>query len=100
MNPKRLIKGTGAAVLVAAGLQAGGVAHAQALTPAQAGAAARNHVVAQFGNGAVYVLEVDLEREWGRVAYEVEVRRADGREVEVLVDAANGAVLATEVDDD
>jgi hypothetical protein len=92
MNPRGFIYGTGAAVLVAGGLQAG-VVFAQGVTPDQARAAALAHL----GGGTV--LEVELENERGRTAYEVEVRQANGQVVEVQVDSTSGAVLGSDVDD-
>lgn len=43
---------------------------------------------------------VELEREGGTRYYEVEIRTADGLEMEVDVDAGTGAVLSVEADDD
>jgi uncharacterized membrane protein YkoI len=93
MNPKRLICSTGAAVLVAGGLQAG-VAHAQAITSWQDAAA---RATAAVGGGTVR--EVEFERWYGGGAWEVEVFQ-NGREVEVLLDASNGAVLRSAADYD
>ena len=96
MNPKRLVYGTGAAVVVAGGLAwPGSVAFAQVITPQQA----RERALAAVPGT---VLEVELERKRGLVAYEVEVLRNDGSVVEVLVDASTPAptVLATAVDGD
>jgi hypothetical protein len=97
MNLKRLMHGTGGAVLVAAGLLTGSLAFAQQpsgeITADQARAAA---LAAEPGT----VLEVEREREGGKVIYEVEIRRDDGQVVEVTVDASTGAVLETEVEDD
>ena len=44
------------------------------------------------------VVEVELEREHGRWAYELKVIAPDGRILEVLVDAANATVIKTEQD--
>jgi hypothetical protein len=99
MNPKRLVSGTGAAFLAAGGLLAGAArpTFAQAppgiITAEQARAAA---LAAVPGT----VLEVELERFGGRVAYEVEVRPLNGGTVvEVLIDASNSAVLIMAGDD-
>lgn len=43
-------------------------------------------------------LEVELEREHGRYVYEFELITAEGRILEVLVDAATGEVLEEEAD--
>ena len=43
--------------------------------------------------------EIELERKDGKVVFEVEVKTDKG-EVEVLVDATSGQVLAMEADDD
>lgn len=45
------------------------------------------------------VVEVELEREHGRWVYELKVIATDGRRLEVLVDAADGMLLAHEEDD-
>ncbi|TCP44178.1 PepSY domain-containing protein [Rhodovulum marinum] len=45
------------------------------------------------------LLEVELEREDGRMVYEVELITARGRILEIVVDAATGRVLETEEDD-
>ena len=46
------------------------------------------------------VLEVELDVERGRTVYEVTLRAADGRRVEIYVDAADGAVLEIEEERD
>ena len=45
------------------------------------------------------LLDLEVEREHGTVVYEFEFLRADGRIVEVEVDARNGAILEQEIDD-
>ena len=45
------------------------------------------------------LLDLEVERERGTVVYEFEFLRADGRIVELEVDARDGAVLEQEVDD-
>lgn len=45
------------------------------------------------------VRETELEREDGMQVYEIEIRTADGAEMEVAVDASNGTVLEVEADD-
>jgi uncharacterized membrane protein YkoI len=94
-NARRRIAAASAAVLAAGGLLAGaaGGAAAQAITPDQA----RNTALTHLGGGTV--LEVEMEREGGRLAYEVEVRTAAGAVTEVLVDASSGAVLSSAGDD-
>jgi hypothetical protein len=98
MGPKRVVCGTIAAVLVAGGLLTGSPAFAQEqpsgeITPQQARDAA---VAAVPGT----VLEVEREREDGKVIYEVEIRQDDGRLIEVVVGASTGVVLETEVEDE
>lgn len=46
------------------------------------------------------LLEVELEREEGRLVYEMELITPAGRIVEVLVDAASGDVLEHAFEDD
>lgn len=45
------------------------------------------------------LLDLEVEREGGRLVYEFEFLRADGRILEVEVDARDGAVLQQEVED-
>lgn len=45
------------------------------------------------------ILEVELEREHGRLVYKVEVLSRTGRVREVMLDARTGAVLGVEDDD-
>ena len=45
------------------------------------------------------LLDLEVEREHGTVIYEFEFLRADGRIVEVEIDARNGAILQQEIDD-
>ena len=45
------------------------------------------------------LLDLEAEREHGSVIYEIEFLRADGRVVEVEVDARDGTILKQEVDD-
>ena len=44
------------------------------------------------------LLEVELEREEGRLVYEIELVTEDGEYIEVLVDAETGEVLGREHD--
>ena len=46
------------------------------------------------------VIEVEFERDDGRWLYELELVTRDGRLMEVEMDAATGAVLEAEVEDD
>ncbi|MGJ3264183.1 MAG: PepSY domain-containing protein [Salinarimonas sp.] len=46
------------------------------------------------------VIEVELEREDGRLVYEITLVAPDGRVRELVVDAASGRVLEVEIDDD
>jgi uncharacterized membrane protein YkoI len=46
------------------------------------------------------VIEVELERDEGRLVYEFELIAPDGRILEAEVDARTGAVLAVEAEDD
>ncbi|MCP4391142.1 MAG: peptidase M4 [Gammaproteobacteria bacterium] len=45
------------------------------------------------------LLDLEVEREHGAVIYEFEFLRADGRIVEVEVDARNGKILEQETED-
>ncbi len=45
------------------------------------------------------LLDLEVEREDGVVVYEFEFLRADGRIVEIEVDARNGKVLEQEIED-
>ena len=49
---------------------------------------------------AVYgqLLDIEVEREHGRIVYELEFLRDDGRVLEVEVDAGNGELLEQEID--
>ena len=44
------------------------------------------------------LLDLEAEREHGRVIYELEFLRADGRIIELEIDASNGLLLKQEVD--
>ena len=46
------------------------------------------------------MIEVDLERDDGRLVYEIEMITPDGRILEVDVDATTGAILETGEDDE
>ncbi|WP_349359126.1 PepSY domain-containing protein [Stappia sp.] len=54
-------------------------------------------IEAEFGGR---VIEIEFERDDGRFVYEFEIVSADGRLAEVTVDAATGAILEREFDDD
>lgn len=45
------------------------------------------------------VIEVELEREHGRVIYEIEILDDDGRVREIRIDARSGELLSAEEDD-
>ena len=45
------------------------------------------------------LLDLEVEREQGRVVYEFEFLRSDGRIIEIEVDAKNGRILEQEIDD-
>ena len=45
------------------------------------------------------LLDLEVEREQGSVVYEFEFLRADGRIVEIEVDASNGRILEREIED-
>ncbi|HRP78853.1 MAG TPA: PepSY domain-containing protein [Aquamicrobium sp.] len=47
-----------------------------------------------------HVIEVELDRDDGRHVYEVEAVSRDGRLVELSIDAATGAVLDRDYEDD
>jgi len=44
------------------------------------------------------VVKAELEREQGRLYYEVDILATNGRKYEVKIDANNGAVLGVELD--
>lgn len=46
------------------------------------------------------VIEIDLDRDDGRYVYEVEAVSRDGRLVELSIDAATGAILDRDIEDD
>lgn len=46
------------------------------------------------------IIEIDLDRDDGRYVYEVEAVSPDGRMVELSIDAATGAVLDRDYEDD
>ncbi len=54
-------------------------------------------VEARFGG---HVIEIECEEDDGRYRYELELITRDGRLIEVEMDAATGAVLEGEYDDD
>lgn len=45
------------------------------------------------------VLEVELEREKGRLVYELEILDSNGVVKEIYIDAASGKILSTKEDD-
>lgn len=45
------------------------------------------------------LLEVELEKEGGKIVYEVEILGADGIVREIYVDAKNGKLISMKVDD-
>jgi uncharacterized membrane protein YkoI len=100
LKPRGFAQHVAALALIVGGLLVGTHALAQgeraqtAISEEQARAAA---LVAVPGA----VLEIELENENGRLVYEVEIRpAAGGPAVEVLVDAASGAVLGSPQADD
>lgn len=46
------------------------------------------------------IVEIDLDREDGRYVYEVEAVSPNGRLVEISIDAATGAILDRDYEDD
>lgn len=46
------------------------------------------------------IIEIDLDRDDGRYVYEVEAVSRDGRLVELSIDAATGAILDRDYEDD
>ncbi|MET3792311.1 PepSY domain-containing protein [Aquamicrobium terrae] len=46
------------------------------------------------------VIEIDFDRDDGRYVYDVEAVSSDGRLVELKIDAASGAVLERDYEDD
>lgn len=59
---------------------------------------ARRIALEHVPGGRIESIELDYER--GRAIYEVEVRDQQGREHELDIDANDGSVIRTEVDDD
>ena len=101
MNPKRLVFGTAAALLVAAGLPAAAAstAFAQQQPPVTITAAQALNMALAAVPGTVMALK--LEDEDSRVAFEVEVRpQAGGPVREVQINASTGQVLGIETEDD
>ena len=45
------------------------------------------------------LLDLEVERERGTVVYEFEFLQADGRIVEIEIDASNGSILEQEIED-
>jgi uncharacterized membrane protein YkoI len=90
-------------LLVAATLAGGalGCTHAQAaeaakpqqITMEQAEAIALKRIP-----GGV-IESIERDRELGKLVYEVEVRAPDGRDHDLVIDAADGRVLSEEIDD-
>jgi len=57
-------------------------------------------ILAQFPPGEYgKLLDLEAEREHGTVVYEFEFLRADGRIVEIEVDARNGRILEQKIED-
>jgi uncharacterized membrane protein YkoI len=53
--------------------------------------------IAQHPGGVVH--ETELENQWGRYVYQVELRDAQGREWDIELDANTGEVLKNQQDD-
>ncbi|AKF07483.1 hypothetical protein DB32_004632 [Sandaracinus amylolyticus] len=75
----------------------GGAAAAQS-SPRLAMEGARRIAVEHVPGAQVESIEQDEEA--GRVVYEVELRDAQGREHELVIDANDGRVIRSEVDDE
>ena len=45
------------------------------------------------------LLDLEVEREHGTVVYELEFLQADGRILEIEIDASNGSILEQEIED-
>ncbi|MEV5648864.1 PepSY domain-containing protein [Nocardia sp. NPDC052254] len=76
--------------------------YAAAAAPAAAPTIDRNRAE-DVARGAVpdaRVLSAELESDGPKPVWEVDLRAADGREVEVTIDAVDAAVLTVEPDDD
>ncbi|UJR79930.1 PepSY domain-containing protein [Sandaracinus amylolyticus] len=76
----------------------GSIAAAQQAAPRVAMEDARRIALEHVPGGNVESIEQDHED--GRVVYEVEVRDAQGREHELVIDADDGRVIRTEVEDE
>lgn len=53
--------------------------------------------LAQHPNGVIG--ETELDKEYGKYVYKVELRDADGKQWDVELDASNGTVLSNKEDD-
>lgn len=93
---KKLILGSAVAgVLLVLG--ASGTIAAQS-TPKAAGLDEAGAVERALTEVPGTVQETELEREDGKLIYEIEILTADGLEMEVEIDAETGAVLEVEAD--
>ncbi len=81
--------------LLATGLLANGVVHAQAPQEIEVQQAIKVALERVPGT----VTEVESDRHLGRAVFEVEILSAQGPEYEVTVDAASGEVLEAKLDD-
>lgn len=98
MNKKILIGGVVGSLALAGVIV--GASHAQSTTanPALSEAAAIEIALAEVPGE---ITETELEREDGKLVYEFEIiAAADGKEMEVEIDAETGAVLEVEAEDD
>ena len=96
---------TTAAVLLTMSLSAGlwaGANEAESKAAQQASAISMEQAIAiakQLSGGG-WVEEAEFELEDGVAVYEVELNMADGSEVEIMIDAQSGEVLAQETEED
>lgn len=95
MNKKLITSSIFASVLAAAG--AASISFAQANAPAPAFTIEQAKEIALAEVSGV-VQETELEREDGKLVYEVEILTADGVEMEVEINADTGEVLEIEAE--
>ena len=97
MNKKMIISTAVVGTVMMAGLSGLAVANSASQTPAFTEEKA---IKIALGEVQGEVLETELENEWGKLVYEVEIVEADGTVKEVEIDASTGEVLEVEIEED
>ena len=97
MTTLRSITRTLLAGAFALGVSASATASAQVRAPAITYAQAEQIVRRHVPNAVIE--DIELDDEGGVLVYEVELRTAEGVEHEVLIDANDGHIIATRIDD-